>query len=155
MSDAKEHQQAFGLHRPAQAFHYDIYEGDFLTMSRELIRWQRKDHFWNVSLLDESNYGGKELTGTALFVYGMAWGVRNELLNPDIYRPIVIDTWNAMVKQCLRKDGFLHYVQGTGKEPKDSQPVGRNREPDFDDFGLGCFLLAGSEVYQLVAHVEP
>ena len=150
MSDALEHQQAFNLHKPARQFHYYDYEGDYLIMSRELIRYQRKDRFWNVSLADESNYGGKELTGTALFIYGFAWGIRHGLLNPEIYRPIVMDTWNAMVKYCLRKDGFLHYVQGTGKEPKDSQPVGRNIEPDFDDFGLGCFLLAGSEVYWLL-----
>ena len=54
-----------------------------------------------------------------------------------------------MVKDCLHKNGFLGYVQGTGKQPKDSQPVTYDSEPDFDDFGLGCFLLAGSEVYQL------
>ena len=62
---------------------------------------------------------------------------------------IIIDTWNAMVKDCLHPNGFLGFVQGTGKEPKDSQPVGYSNEPDFDDFGLGCFLLAGSEVYRM------
>ena len=30
------------------------------------------DGFWNVSMHDESNFGGKETSGTALFVYGMA-----------------------------------------------------------------------------------
>ena len=52
-------------------------------------------------------------------------------------------------KYCLHDNGFLGYVQGTGKEPKDSQPVGYDVEPDFDDYGLGCFLLAGAEVYRL------
>jgi unsaturated rhamnogalacturonyl hydrolase len=36
-----------------------------------------------------------------------------------------------------------------GKEPKDGQPVTVDKIPDFEDFGLGCFLLAGSEVYKL------
>ena len=55
-----------------------------------------------------------------------------------------------MVSECLHDDGMLGFVQGTGKQPSDSQPVTYDSEPDFDDFGLGCFLLAGSEVYQLV-----
>lgn len=127
----------------------DEYKSDFLKMSEALVKCQRKDRFWNVSLHDESNYGGKELTGTALFIYGMAWGIRNQLLDSNTYLPIVTDTWKAMVKECLHTNGFLGYVQGTGKQPSDSQPVTYDSEPDFEDFGLGCFLLAGSEVYQL------
>ena len=125
------------------------YKSDFVKMSEALKACQRTDYFWNVSLHDDSNYGGKELTGTSLFVYGMAWGIRHQILDSKTYLPIVANTWNAMVKDCLHKNGFLGYVQGTGKQPKDSQPVTYDSEPDFDDFGLGCFLLAGSEVYQL------
>ncbi len=131
------------------AQHFDDYKADFIAMSEALLKCQRKDLFWNVSLHDESNFGGKELTGTALFIYGMAWGVRHGILPADEYLPVVASTWKAMVKKCLHKNGFLGFVQGTGKEPKDSQPVGYDIEPDFDDFGLGCFLLAGSEVYKL------
>ena len=57
--------------------------------------------------------------------------------------------WNALVKDCVHADGKLGYVQGTGKEPKDGQPVNYNSTPDFEDYGLGCFLLAGTEVYKL------
>ena len=129
--------------------HYDDYLNDYLKMTEALTRCQRKDCFWNVSLHDPGNYGGKELTGTALFIYGMAWGVRHNLLDRKTYLPVISKTWKNMVKKCLHKNGFLGYVQGTGKEPKDSQPVGYKVNPDFDDFGLGCFLLAGSEVYRL------
>ena len=129
--------------------HFDDYQKDFCKMSYALVRCQRKDHFWNVSLHDESNFGGKELTGTALFTYGMAWGVRHGILPKKMFLPIISRTWKAMYKECLHENGFLGYVQGTGKEPKDSQPVGYHNEPDFDDFGLGCFLLASAEVYRL------
>ena len=129
--------------------HFDDYQRDFCKMSYALARCIRKDGFWNVSLHDESNYGGKELTGTALFVYGMAWGVRHGILPKKMFLPIVSRSWKRMVKYCLHDNGFLGYVQGTGKEPKDSQPVGYDVEPDFDDYGLGCFLLAGAEVYRL------
>lgn len=55
-----------------------------------------------------------------------------------------------MVKDCLHPDGFLGYVQGTGKEPKDSQPVTYDKQPDFDDYGLGCFLLCGCEIVKMM-----
>ena len=123
---------------------------DYQMMSQALLKCQRPDGFWNVSLHDPDNFGGPELTGTALFIYGMAWGVRHGCLPKKKYLPVIFRAWDAMVKTCLHDDGFLGYVQGTGKEPKDSQPVTYDKEPDFDDYGLGCFLLCGSEVYRLV-----
>lgn len=134
---------------PANEFHRQDYINDFLTMSKAIKACQREDGFWNVSLHDPNHFGGKELTGTSLFVYGMAWGIRNGLLDRDEYLPIVLKAWNAMVKDAVHPDGFLGYVQGTGKEPKDGQPVTYDSKPDFDDFGTGCFLLAGSEIYKL------
>ena len=134
---------------PADAPHRDVYEKDLKDMCAALTKCQREDGFWNVSLHDSGNFGGKELTGTALFVYGMAWGINNGLLPAEKYRPIVAKAWNAMVGEAVHPDGRLGYVQGTGKEPKDGQPVAFDSKPDFDDFGTGCFLLAGSEVYKL------
>lgn len=134
---------------PANEVHRQDYINDFLTMSKAIKACQREDGFWNVSLHDPNHFGGKELTGTSLFVYGMAWGIRNGLLDRDEYLPIVLEAWNAMVKDAVHPDGFLGYVQGTGKEPKDGQPVTYDSKPDFDDFGTGCFLLAGSEIYKL------
>lgn len=134
---------------PADAPHRKIYEEDLKAMCEALRKCQREDGFWNVNLLDESDYGGKELTGTALFVYGMAWGVRTGLLDRGTYLPVIAKGWNAMVNDAVRPDGTLGYVQGTGKQPKDGQPVTFDSKPDFDDYGTGCFLLAGSEVYKL------
>lgn len=129
--------------------HRKEYEQDLKDMCAALAKCQREDGFWNVSLHDPSNFGGKELTGTALFVYGMAYGVRNGLLDAKTYMPVITKAWNAMVKDAVHPDGYLGYVQGTGKEPKDGQPVAYDSKPDFDDYGTGCFLLAGSEVYKL------
>jgi unsaturated rhamnogalacturonyl hydrolase len=129
------------------------YLTEYMTTYKEmvdaLILCQREDGFWNVSLLDPTNFGGKELTGTALFVYGIAWGINNGSLDRGKYLPVVQKAWKALVEDCVHPNGFLGYVQGTGKEPKDSQPVGYDNVPNFEDFGLGCFLLAGSEVYKL------
>jgi unsaturated rhamnogalacturonyl hydrolase len=135
------------------------YRKEYLTTLEEmfeaLLPLQRQDGFWNVSLLDPSNFGGKEVTGTSLFVYGMAWGINEGLISKKTYMPVVMKAWNALVKESVHPSGFLGYVQGTGKEPKDSQPVGYDNVPNFEDFGLGCFLLAGSEVYKLSKSLEP
>jgi len=129
--------------------HRNEYLADYKSMMEALAPLQRADGYWNASLHDPTDFGGKELTGTSLFTYGMAWGINNGYLDRKKYLPIVIKAWNAMAKESVHSNGFLGYVQGTGKEPKESQPVTFDREPDFEDFGLGCFLLAGSEVYNL------
>jgi rhamnogalacturonyl hydrolase YesR len=130
--------------------HYKEYLQDYKDMCAALIPIQRADGFWNVSLHDSTHFGGKETSGTALFTYGFAWGVNNGLLDKKIYRPLVIKSWNAMVKDAVHPDtGMLGFVQGTGKEPRDGQPVSYTNVPDFEDYGLGAFLLAGSEVYKM------
>jgi rhamnogalacturonyl hydrolase YesR len=134
---------------PRDAPHRKQYEDDFKAMAAALIRIQRKDGFWNASLHDPKNYGGKETTGTSLFVYGFAWGVNNGYLDAKQYKPSITKSWNAMMKEAVHPNGFLGYVQGTGKEPKDGQPVTHVSVPNFEDYGLGCFLLAGTEVYKL------
>ncbi|WP_375443984.1 glycoside hydrolase family 88 protein [uncultured Fibrella sp.] len=134
---------------PKDAPHRAEYEQTYLAMMKALAPLQRPDGYWNVSLHDPTNFGGKEMTGTALFVYGMAWGMRNGLLDKKVYAPIVAKGWNAMATESVDTDGRLGWVQGTGKEPKEGQPVTFTSKPDFEDYGLGCFLLAGAEVYKL------
>ena len=134
---------------PKNAPHRAEYEKTYLEMMKALVPLQRTDGFWNVSLMDETDFGGKELTGTALFTYGMAWGINKGLISKKTYKPIVAKAINAMMKDCVHPNGFLGYVQGTGKEPKDGQPLSFDKVPNFDDFGVGCFLLAGAEVYKM------
>lgn len=119
----------------------------FKEMSEALLKVQRTDGFWNVSLHDPDHFGGKELTGTALFTYGFAWGVNNQVLEESTYSYAMLKAWSGFA-ECVHKNGYLGYVQGTGKEPKASQPVTYDSEPDLQDYGLGCFLLGGSEVYK-------
>jgi rhamnogalacturonyl hydrolase YesR len=129
--------------------HYNEYLEDFKSMLSALPALQRNDGYWNVSLHDSTHFGGKELSGTSLFIYGMAWAINNNVVEKKTYLPIILKAWNAMVKECVHPDGKLGYVQGTGKEPKDGQPVGYDKTPDFEDYGLGCFLLAGTELYKM------
>jgi rhamnogalacturonyl hydrolase YesR len=134
---------------PKTDLHYNEYLQDYKDLCAALIPIQRTDGFWNVSLHDSTHFGGKETSGTALFTYGFAWGINNGILDKKTYKPIIVKAWNAMAKEAVHTNGFLGYVQGTGKEPKDGQPVSYTSVPDFEDYGLGCFLLAGSEVYKM------
>lgn len=134
---------------PADAPHRKQYEDDLKAMLAALAPLQRPDGFWNVSLHDPTHFGGKETTGTSLFTYGMAWAINHNLVDGKKYRPIVAKAWHALLNDAVTPTGFLGYVQGTGKEPKDSQPVTQDSVPNFEDFGLGCFLLAGTEVYRM------
>ena len=129
--------------------HYNEYLQDYKDLCAAILPLQRTDGLWNVSLHDSTHFGGKEMTGTALFVYGFAYGINKGLLDKKMYQPVINKAWHAMVKDCVQPSGFLGWVQGTGKEPKDGQPLSYDKQPDFEDYGLGCFLLAGSEVYKL------
>jgi len=119
------------------------------NMANALLKLQREDGVWNVSLHDPGNFGGPESSGTAFFVYGMAWGINHGYLKKWKFLPCVVKGWEALSEKALHENGFIGYMQGTGKEPKSSQPVGYDTMPNFEDFGLGAFLLAGSEVYHL------
>lgn len=128
--------------------YYKQLKSDFLKMSEAFASCQREDGLWNVSLVS-NNYEGKELTGSALFLYGMSWGLKNGLLKADKYRPICDKAWKAL-EALVHEDGFLGYVQGTGKEPSAGQPLSFTKVPDFEDYGLGCFLLGATEYSKLL-----
>ena len=60
--------------------------------------------------------------------------------------PVVARAWNGMVATAVHPDGFLGYVQKVGDRPESSQPVTYDTTADF---GVGAFLLAGTEVVAL------
>lgn len=136
---------------PANAPHRDVYEADFKAMCEALLKVQREDGTWNCSLADPTDYPGPEATGTSLFTYGLAWGVRTGRLDAESVRPAVARAWNGLNRICIHDNGFIGYSQGSGKEPKEAQPVTYDRIPDFEDFGTGCYLLAASEVARLAS----
>ena len=130
--------------------YFNELKNDFILMSEAIASKQRDDGFWNVSLVSPATFGGKETTGTSLFLHGMSWGIRNGILDEKKYRNVVDRAWRALEVDSVHPDGFLGYIQGTGKAPSESQPVNYTRVPDFEDFGTGCFLLGGIEYYRLI-----
>ena len=134
---------------PQKSKEYKELKKDFLLMSAALLKCQREDGFWNPSLTS-TNYAMKETSGTALFLYGMAWGIQKGYLKAEVYRPVCDRAWAAMVKDAIHTDGFLGWMQGTGKDPSAGQPLSYTRIPDFEDYGTGCMLLGATEYYKLL-----
>ena len=133
---------------PKKSKAYKELKKDFLLMSAGLLKCQHEDGFWHASLVSDADYPTPEMTGTALFLYGMAWGIQQGLLKENTYRPACDKAWQALAS-CVHSDGFLGWNQGTGKDPSAGQPVTFTSVPDFEDYGTGCFLLGASEYYKL------
>ncbi len=129
--------------------HYDEYLESYREIMIALLNLQREDGFWNISLADSENFAGKELTGTALITYAMAWGIRTKLIDADTFTPLVNKAINGMLAASIHKNGALGWVQGNGKEPKDGQPVTFDKLPDSPALGVGYFLMAAAEVAKL------
>ena len=134
---------------PAKSKEYKALKKDFLLMSEALRNCQHDDGFWHASLVSDADYPTPEMTGTALFLYGMAWGIQQGLLKDKVYRPACDKAWQAL-QSCLHNDGFLGWNQGTGKDPSAGQPVTFTSVPDFEDYGTGCYLLGLTEYYKLL-----
>lgn len=128
------------------AFHKTL-EADYAAMMKALLKCQRQDGYWNVSLHSPTTFGGPETSGTACFLAGMAWGLRTGRLAAKTYAAPASKAWRALAS-ALHPNGFIGFLQGTGKEPKDSQPVTYTSVPDFEDYGCGCYLLAATEYYK-------
>jgi rhamnogalacturonyl hydrolase YesR len=143
---------------PAADAHRAQYIADFQAMAAALLLVQRSDGFWNESLADPSHCStiglagqdGPETSGTALFTYGLAWGIRNGHLDAARYGQALAKAWDGLATTALQSDGLLGYVQSTGDRPCTGRAaLGAKTLADFDDYGVGCFLLAGTEVYRL------
>lgn len=123
------------------------YRQTLVAMCQSLRPIQRSDGFWNVNLGDPEQSPGPETSGTAFFAYGIAYAINEGLLPRATYLPVLAGAWNGLVAKAVRSDGFLGYVQGAGDRPPGRPPSATNTE----DFGVGAFLLAGTEVAKLTA----
>lgn len=118
-------------------------------MAAALKDRQRSDGFWNPSLDDPNEYASPETSGTAFFTYGIAWGVNNHLLDSATYAPVALKAWNGLVNTAVQSTGFLGYVQGVGAQP--ALAAANSTQ----DFGVGGFLLAGTEILKMATGTMP
>ena len=114
----------------------------FQEMAERVVALQQADGFWRSSLLDPDTYPMHETSGTGFYCYAFAWGINHGLLDRAKFEAPVRRAWSALVG-CVNADGKLTHVQPVGFTPVTFDP--ESTEP----FGVGAFLLAGSEVLHL------
>lgn len=116
----------------------------FKEMAETILTSQQSDGLWRSSLLDPEHYPLKETSGSGFFAYALAWGVNQGLLDRRKFEPAVRRAWIALVS-CVDADGKLTHVQPIGSDPK------KFADDSTEVYGVGAFLLAGSEVYRMAA----
>ncbi len=118
------------------------FEQLFKDMAAKILTCQQPDGLWRASLLDPDSYPLKETSGSGFYTYALAWGVNQGLLDKAQFEPAVRKAWAALVS-CVEADGKLTHVQPIGSDPK------KFADDSTEVYGVGAFLLAGSEVYRL------
>jgi rhamnogalacturonyl hydrolase YesR len=118
------------------------YLGLFKEMSAIILSIQPPDGLWRPSLLDPASYPNPETSGSGFFCFALAWGINNGVLDRAHYLPAVQKAWAGLIKS-VHLDGKLGFVQPIGADPK------RVNAEQTEIYGVGAFLLAGSEVYKL------
>ncbi|WP_158751169.1 glycoside hydrolase family 105 protein [Acidobacterium sp. S8] len=115
------------------------YVQQYKEMAASLIKLQGKDGLWRSGLLDPEYYQQPENSGSALITFGLAYGVNEGILDRKTYAPVVARAWKGLLSYVYA-DGRLGSIQQVGAAPAFFKPASSF------NFGVGGFLLAGSEV---------
>lgn len=129
---------------PKEHPHYPRYLELYREMMEAVLASQQADGLWRPGLLDPAAHPVRETSGSAFNTFALAWGINRGFLDRERVMPSVRRAWNALTA-CVNEEGKLEYVQPVGAAPEGFDE--QNSEP----FGVGAFLLAGYEVYQLVS----
>jgi unsaturated rhamnogalacturonyl hydrolase len=118
------------------------YVAQFREMAAKVAAIQSPDGLWRSGLLDPDAYDLPEVSGSAFFTFGIAYGINEKILDRKTYLPVIEKSWKGMLSHVYA-DGRLGSIQ-----PIDAQP-GKFKPSASSVFGVGGFLLAGSELHRL------
>jgi unsaturated rhamnogalacturonyl hydrolase len=94
-----------------------------------------------MGLLDPDAYHMPEVSASAFIAYAMAYGVNEGILDRKTYWPAVHEAWAGLLTHVYA-DGRLGSIQPVGHAPD------AYSETSSSVFGVGAYLLAGSEIYR-------
>jgi rhamnogalacturonyl hydrolase YesR len=114
----------------------------FKEMAAEIASIQGSDGLWRPGLLNPAAYPLPENSGSAFYVYALAYGVNHGLLDRAHYLPVIEKAWGGLVSH-IYEDGRIGCIQPIGAAPGDYTATASYV------FGTGAFLMAGSEVDRL------
>jgi rhamnogalacturonyl hydrolase YesR len=128
---------------PTTDANYNSYVTLLKTMAAAVKPYQQTDGTWHSDLTHPTTYNNPEVSGTGLMTYAIAWGINQGLLDKATYQPVVVAAWNGMTK-CVNAQGLVGYIQATGSAPAAAAAT------ETHDYGVGSFVLAASEIYNMV-----
>jgi rhamnogalacturonyl hydrolase YesR len=110
-------------------------------MAAEMVSIQGSDGLWRPGLLDADSYPLPEISGSAFVTYALAYGVNEGILDRATYWPAVEKAWAGMLSHVYA-DGRLGCIQPVGAAP------GAYTGTSSYVYGVGAWLMAGSEIYR-------
>lgn len=124
---------------PKKVFYENIYK----EMMEKIVSIQQADGLWRSSLLDPESYPGGEASGSGFYIYALAWGINNKILDRRKYLPAVKKAWTGL-NTLVTAEGKVGWTQPIGADPR------RNFNAEsWEVYGAGAFLLAGSEIAKI------
>lgn len=114
----------------------------FRQLAEAVSKCQQEGGYWTRSMLDPKQAEGEETSGTALFAYGLLWGMNNGLLDRTVYGAVADNAWKYLSTVALQADGSVGYVQPIGEKAVKGQKL---TSANANNFGTGAFLLAACE----------
>ena len=121
------------------------YIAQFKEMAARVAALQGPDGLWRAGMLDPDDYDQPEASGSAFFAYALAAGINQGWLDAKVYRPVIDKAWAGLLHHVYA-DGRLGCIQQTGAEPAPFKASASYT------YGVGAFLLAGSEIRALQGH---
>jgi unsaturated rhamnogalacturonyl hydrolase len=132
---------------PESYVHRPRYIQLFREMAERLASLLPEDGVWRASLLNPGAFPPPEASGSVFHTHGLIWGINNGVLDKATFLPVVQKAWNGVVG-LVHPDGMLGNVQQIGGRP---QPVTPEQT---QEYGVGGFLLAASEIHKLSASLK-
>jgi rhamnogalacturonyl hydrolase YesR len=114
----------------------------FKQMMSRITHLQDEKGLWHPSLLDYKTYPMPESSSSSFFTYGLAWGINRGYLDRKTFEPSALKGWQVLTS-LVHQDGKLGWVQEIGADPT------KVSYDDSEVYGVGAFLLAGSEILML------
>lgn len=110
-------------------------------MAAAVLAVQGDDGLWRPGILDPESYPLPEVSGSAFITYALAYGVNERILDRNTYLPAVHKAWAGLLTHVYA-DGRLGCMQAIGHAPDAFTKTSSYT------YGVGGFLLAGSEIYR-------
>ena len=95
--------------------------------------------------LDPDAYAAPAISGSAFYVYALAWGINQGILDSATYLSVVKKGWKGMLGHVYQ-DGRLGAIQSVNSEPGVVPPTSSYV------YGVGGFLMAGGELHRLAEY---